>query len=123
MTTDVNQITSPDWQIKRRAYGEIAEGLDDIGQCIDILCDTEPGSDPLRPGFGVGALQWLDKPYNLAVANIKRTIYDQIGTWEPRAIVTKVSAAAGIGSLDFTIEWETSAGEQGRNEVTYPYAV
>ena len=35
--TNINEITYVDWQLKLGTIGGVAEGIDDINQCIAII--------------------------------------------------------------------------------------
>ena len=50
--TTLNEITYVDWQYKLNSIGSVAEGVEDINQCIAIILLTQKGSDPLIPTFG-----------------------------------------------------------------------
>lgn len=39
--TNLNEITYVDWQLKLNSIGEVAEGVDDINQCIAIILLTK----------------------------------------------------------------------------------
>ena len=88
---DYKDITSLAWQIKLNSNGEIVENLDDISQCIYIICTTQKGSDPHRPLFGCDIFQYIDNPINSAGADIIREATDAIRTWEPRVKVLSIT--------------------------------
>ena len=44
--TNLNEITYVDWQLKLNSIGGVAEGADDINQCIAIILLTKKGSVP-----------------------------------------------------------------------------
>ena len=66
--TNLNEITYVDWQCKLNEIGGIAEGVNDINQCIAIILETPKGSDPHRPDFGSDILKYVDYPINIAKA-------------------------------------------------------
>lgn len=74
--TTLNEITYVDWQYKLNSIGEVAEGVEDINQCIAIILLTQNGSDPLRPTFGSDIYKYVDYPVNSAKANIIRESVD-----------------------------------------------
>ena len=58
--TNLNEITYVDWQLKLNAIGGVAEGADDINQCIAIILLTKKGSVPHRPTFGSDIYKYID---------------------------------------------------------------
>ncbi len=46
--TNLNEITYVDWQCKLNDIGSIAEGVNDINQCIAIILETQKGSNPYQ---------------------------------------------------------------------------
>lgn len=47
--TNLTEITYVDWQLKFNTIGGVAEGVEDINQCIAIILLTRKGSVPHRP--------------------------------------------------------------------------
>lgn len=90
MTTLVPNIQSVNWQISRTGFGQIAQGLEDIRQCIFNILTTSRGTDPLRPEFGTLIYQYLDKPVNFAAPKIVSEILDGVRLWEQRVIIRKI---------------------------------
>ncbi len=68
--TKLNEIKYVDWQFKLNGIGDVAEGVEDINQCIAIILNTPKGSDSHRPTFGSNILKYIDYPVNIAKANI-----------------------------------------------------
>lgn len=91
MVTTLGDVKAVDWSPRLGADGEIVEGLDDIGQCLNIILTTPKGSDPLRPTFGCDVWRWLDRPVNEAVAPIVREVWAAIAIWEPRVELVSVA--------------------------------
>ena len=115
-------ITSADWSLMldstaaadglRTGIGNVVEGLDDVAQCIQIICTTPLGTDPLRPTFGANVWQYIDFPINTALPAIVRELTAAITAWEPRVTLVSVDAAPIIdGStqsgahLGVTLTW------------------
>ena len=84
--TTLNEITYVDWQFKQNSIGEVAEGVDDINQCISTILTTKKGSVPHRPTFGSDIYKYVDYPVNEAIPNIIREATDAIGLWETRTV-------------------------------------
>lgn len=90
MATKLSDITAINWQISTGASGTVAQGLDDIRQCVQIILLTTKGSDPLRPLFGSDIWRYIDKPVKISAALISAEIIDCIGKWEARIIINKI---------------------------------
>jgi len=117
--TKLNEITYVDWQFKLNGIGEVAEGVEDINQCIAIILRTPKGSVPHRPTFGSDIYKYIDYPVTSAKANIVRETIDAINIWETRVIVKSVKVQIGIGQLTIKVEWELkNSSTKGSTEVT-----
>lgn len=101
---NLDEIKSADWQFKLNEIGSVAEGLDDIDQCIKIILMTRKGSDPHRPEFGSDVWQYIDYPVNEAIPNIIREAYDAINLWETRVRVNSITAEINESQITFQIE-------------------
>ena len=77
------------WQVSLADPLAIVEGIEDIAQCVYTILSTIPGSDPLRPEFGSGLYQYLDKPLAEVRAKIVYAATEAIERWEPRLEVTR----------------------------------
>ena len=80
--TNLNEITYVDWQYKLNGIGSIAEGVEDINQCIAVILSTQKGSVPHRPTFGSDILKYVDYPVNIAKANIIRETIELLYLFE-----------------------------------------
>ncbi len=103
--TKLNEITYVDWQYKLNEIGSIAEGVDDINQCIAIILTTQKGSVPHRPTFGSDILKYVDYPINIAKANIIRETIDAITLWETRIKVDSVTVEINQAQINIKVEW------------------
>lgn len=104
--TKLNEITYIDWQFKLNGIGEIAEGVEDINQCIALILNTPKGSDPHRPTFGSDILKYIDYPVNIAKANIIRETIDAITLWEKRIKVNSVLIDIQNEHLKIKVQWK-----------------
>lgn len=86
-------------------FGEIAQGANDINQCISIILATQKGSDPLRPDFGVDLLSWQDKPTPDMAAGLAKEIIEQIGEYEPRINLSNINYMYPDERVVFAITW------------------
>lgn len=117
---NLNQITYVDWQLKLNAIGEIAEGADDINQCIKIILMTPKGSVPHRPTFGSNIYKYIDYPVNEATPNIIREATDAINEWETRVEATAVKVEVLESNLKVIVEWTLKdSATNGTMEVSY----
>jgi len=86
----LQDIQSPVWTLSTNGGGSIAEGMQAIRQCVDIIVRTTKGTDPLRPEFGSDIAKFQDYPLNVAIPNMKKAILDAISLWEPRVVFTSI---------------------------------
>lgn len=106
MATKIQDIVSTNWQLSNQTIGQIAEGIDDIRQCIGIILTNTKGSDPLRPLFGSDIWRFIDNPVNTAVANISAEIIDCIGKWEQRIRIKELTYNITGSKIDFELTAE-----------------
>ena len=117
--TNLNEITYIDWQYKLNNIGSVAEGVDDINQCIAIILTTRKGSVPLRPTFGSEIYKYVDYPVNEAIPNITRETIDALALWETRIKVDSVSVEINETQIVIKIEWTLNGSKtQGNTSVT-----
>lgn len=90
MAEKITDITASNWQLSLRTGGAVAQGLDDIRQCIQTILTTTQGSDPMRPLFGSQIWKYIDTPIMEGVSNISADILDSILKWETRIVVKKL---------------------------------
>ena len=103
------RVTSAYWSSKLCEFGKIAEGTEDIKQCISIILTTVKGSVPHRLDFGCDIWKYLDLPPSEAVPNIIYEVNSALETWEPRAVLDDVSAAAyDISHYIICVKWHPS---------------
>ncbi len=101
--TTLDEITYIDWQPKLNSIGEVAQGADDINQCIAIILLTRKGSVPHRPAFGSNVYKYIDYPINEIIPNIVREVTDSITEWETR--ITLNSIAVEINETNITTDY------------------
>ena len=109
--TNLNEITYIDWQYKLNGIGSIAEGVEDINQCIAVILSTQKGSVPHRPTFGSDILKYVDYPVNIAKANIIRETIDSIILWEKRVKVDSVTVEINQTQINIKVQWSLSDGK------------
>lgn len=98
--------------------GVALRGTDDIEQCINNILNTQKGSAPLRPLFGIDVLSFLDRPHNVAGPFLRQEIIKGINTWEPRVKIKSVTfEVTALGQLTFNIFWSSASGNGG-NQIT-----
>lgn len=117
--TNLNEITYVDWQLKLNGIGEVAQGVDDINQCIAIILITKKGSVPHRPTFGSDIYKYVDYPVNEAVPNIVREATDTINKWETRISVKSINVEIVETNIKIKVEWTLKdSNTSGKTEVT-----
>lgn len=102
----LSEITASNWQLSNQVIGQVAEGIEDIRQCIQTILTTSKGSDPLRPYFGTTIWEHTDKPIGIAAALISAEITTALNTWEPRIKLTAIDYVINGSQIDFTISAE-----------------
>ncbi|MBR6127777.1 GPW/gp25 family protein [bacterium] len=117
--TLINEIKYVDWQCKLNGIGGVAEGIEDINQCIAIILQTQKGSDPHRPTFGSDIMKYVDYPVNTAKANIIRETIDAINLWETRVKINKTEVEINGSTILIKVEWTLASSKtSGTAEVT-----
>lgn len=117
--TNLNEIKYVDWQLKLNSIGGVAEGVNDINQCIAIILLTHKGSVPHRPTFGSEIYKYIDYPINSAKANIVRETIDAINEWETRINIDSVSVQITNSKINIQIQWTLkNSNTTGNAEVT-----
>lgn len=114
----LQDITSQDWSLSMAAQGDVVQSFADIQQCIYIILVTQKGTDSLRPDFGCGIYEYIDKPVNIAVPNMKREILEAIQKYEPRVKIISILHSVEEAHLTFSIEWQFANTTQ-TTTVTY----
>lgn len=94
---------SYDKSIDINTFGEMVDGIDDIAQSWHIILQTIPGSDPLRPTFGSGIFNYIDKPINQFQGDFAVQIITDLERWEKRATITKVTRTIDNGTVNAKI--------------------
>ena len=103
MATNIQDIKATNWQMSILTIGEVAEGLDDIRQCIGVILTTTKGSDALRPLFGSDIWRFIDTPVTTAIANISAEIIDAVGKWEARISIKELTYKIKGTRIDFEL--------------------
>jgi hypothetical protein len=108
----LQDITSQDWSLSLQSPGEVVQSFADIQQCVYIIMVTQKGTDPLRPDFGCGVYDYIDKPVNIAVPNMKKEILAAIQKYEPRVKIISILHSVEEAHLTFSIEWQFANSTQ-----------
>lgn len=118
--TNLQEITYVDWQYKLNGIGSIAEGVEDINQCIAIILATPKGSVPHRPTFGSNLYKYTDYPVNKAKPNVIRETIDAISMWESRIEINSVLIDIENEHIKIKVEWKLKSDTKtkGTTEVT-----
>ena len=117
--TKLEEIKYVDWQFKYNDIGSVAEGVEDINQCIATILNTPKGTDPHRPTFGSNIYKYIDYPVNIAKANIIRETIDAISMWETRVKVNSVIYSVENSNVKVKVQWTLNGTKtKGSTEVT-----
>ena len=108
-----------DWQLSTEGIGRVAQGADDIAQCILLAVTNNKGSDPFRPDFGSDIWDHIDTPLPIAAPNMVLAISQAVERWEPRVAlryveyeyVEQADDMPGLKSgIIFNIGWRLRGG-------------
>lgn len=101
----ISEISSTTWTFDIENPGKIVQGFDAIKQCVFIILTTQKGTDPLRPDFGCGAFEYVDKPVAYAVPRMIKEIVFALEKYEPRIEQIKVQQVLDESHATFTISY------------------
>lgn len=108
---NILDIHTTNWQMSLAQPDTIVEGKEDIEQCIDVILKTRKGEDPLRPHFGCGLFDWIDRPVNTSIPAMKKEILEALSHYETRIQVTSLAAKLlGDSNVIFNIGYKTPEG-------------
>ena len=123
------QANRLDWSLSVTDFGQIAQGVNDISQCILIAVATKKGSDPFRPDFGSNIWDHIDNPVQVAAPAMVREIREAVERWEPRVRLTGVDYTledlpgdlpGTTARVVFSIGWELAGGNiQGNTDILF----
>jgi len=103
MAVKLQDIKATNWQLSVNGIGQIAEGIEDVRQCIGIILTSTKGSDPMRPQFGSNIWQFMDDQITTAITDMSAEIVDCISKWEPRVIIKKLTYEATGSRIDYNL--------------------
>lgn len=81
---------SYDTSIDINNFGDMVSDMADIKQCWSIILMTVKGSDPLRPSFGSGIFDYIDKPLNQFDGSFLAMVIQDLERWEQRCTIQQV---------------------------------
>ncbi len=96
----------------------IVTGMNDVKQCVDVILKTRKREDPLRPHFGCGLFDWIDKPSQTAIPNMKKEILDALRQFERRITVQSIRHEILPGNVKFGIIYKLPDGDSDIFELT-----
>ncbi|MDO4247511.1 MAG: GPW/gp25 family protein [Neisseria sp.] len=108
---------SKHWQLLPGGSG-LAQGVDDIDLCIHNILSTRKGSDVTRPEFGSDYFDYIDTPEDVFVPNAVREVALSIKTWEPRAVLERVSFEGNAPHIMMTVHWRVADDVAGSINTT-----
>lgn len=116
-----------DWQLSTEGFGRVAQGADDIAQCILLAVSNNKGSDPFRPDFGSDIWDHVDTPLPVAGPNMVLAITQAIERWEPRVTLRYVNydytelqgdIPGWKSGIVFNIGWRLRGGQvEGQTDI------
>lgn len=99
------ELKTNNWQMSSDQQGVTSLGIDDINQCILNIINTQKGSDPVNPIFGVDLMNYIDKPAQQIAPVLMKDLLDSINTWEKRIKVDKITYQIIESNIIFDIQW------------------
>jgi phage baseplate assembly protein W len=105
MTTITDNLKTQNWQMSSTDPGQVVTQEDDINQCLLNIINTQKGSDPINPLFGVDIISGVDKPINERAAALVKGCSDAIATWENRIVVNKITCEINVEQIIITVNW------------------
>lgn len=108
---------SKHWQLAPGGSG-LAQGVDDIDLCIHNILSTRKGSDVTRPEFGSNYFDYLDTPEDVFVPNAVREVALSVKTWEPRAVLERVTFEGNAPHITMTVHWRVTDDVAGEIHTT-----
>ena len=114
-------VTTPYWQLSTTTQGEIVQGFDSLRQNLFNLLQTERGSVPYEPGFGLNLASIIDRPTNAVIAILKNEIIQQALEFIPRIKITKLESSLDnqSGSVTITVFWKSANSAIKTISITY----
>jgi uncharacterized protein len=115
---NTQNIISPNWTLSISEAYELVQGVDAVQQSIQIILETQKGSQPLMPDFGINLANFVGKPMTSAAAELISDIRFQIEKYEKRAKITSITQQAQAnGQFTINLFW-TYNGATGTNSIT-----
>ena len=108
----LRDLNTENWTLSIGDNGGAVTDLEEINQCVHVILMTKPGSDPLRPQFGCGLFDFVDRPVNVAVPKMTREIAAALFQWEPRVVVKKISVKVDVSHITIEVDWTSSVGNK-----------
>lgn len=100
-----HQHITKHWQLSPNLTEDRLNGIEDIEQAIRNILTTPKGSTPLRPLFGCGLFDHLDKPLDDVAVHLVLDISQALKNFEPRINVKKVVPHIQDTTVTITIDW------------------
>ncbi len=110
MSSQYTSAISSDYSLSLYNRNALVQAQYDITQCIDIILNTQPGSDPFRPLFGTRYIDHLDTPVNVCAPNMVNEIVTAIERWEQRVKITSVTWKVDGSRVLYQIDWTSKYG-------------
>lgn len=119
MTQDITKLTIKNWQKRRNTIGEIAEGTEDIKQCIKTICTVRKGKIPFMPEFGTEIFEAIGENSDDAIDIITAILKKEIPKQEPRCEITDLTGTKKEnGEIKITVYFrEKNTGITDKQEV------
>lgn len=121
----IDEIAATDWSMRLGEVGLVAQGAEDVAQCIRLLLLTPKRSVPHHPEFGCDAWAHVDRPISVARPHIVREVVDAVHRWERRARLESVTVEEEVGApaaLRVTVRFHLPGVGAGPEVVSVSYS-
>lgn len=80
--------------------------IDEVAQCVEVLCGTTQGDRTVVPGFGLPILPFNTTP----TSQIVKIVQQAVNQWEPRANVGVTVVLDSVGNETITVSTSLRQG-------------
>lgn len=94
MTVNTKTLDTTNWQHARGTFGGVVTEVEDVEQCIGTICGCEKGTVVYNPNLGLPLKQFMDRPVNEVIPQMRQIIKIELESQEPRITVDSVSFRA-----------------------------
>jgi phage baseplate assembly protein W len=119
----INQHKTEDWQLSIDHPGHVVTHIDSLAQSVRLILMTDPGTDTMRPEFGLGLTRLIGQPITKVRSELAKRGLSQFQEYMPEINFLRftVSASTSLGKISVTAEWEAKTTGQAEAYKTTVY--